>query len=412
MLDILAEYTYCLIYVIVLTRVIIYLSRQKIDFKRIIFALPLYTIINCIITSANTNGIIEFISINSIALFFDYLYLSFLMRGFYKYNIFYVTLYGLFNVFNINSIIHIVNIVDVFNRQATLSLGIQRFIMVLTINFFTGCFLVSLKVFNIIPNKDIIDSQNKLYNMLNIIVLYSMMIIYNIGIFEIVDLIMLFVFLLLILWVMFLKVLTMYVETTIKNEELIMEEMSNKYISKYLEFCRRESDNLRKLKHDLKNHKDILEQIDKFNNYNQYIDDIFNDIDINHIQTGNIYIDSCLYAKQEEYSDIIFDFDISVADLKINEKDITSLLFNLIDNACHEALKTDKIVKLKIKYINGFLIVEVKNKCINNPKFISTKGTEHGYGLRIINGIVNKYSGDLFIEYSDDQVTFNIKIST
>lgn len=55
----------------------------------------------------------------------------------------------------------------------------------------------------------------------------------------------------------------MYVETTIRNEELIMEDISNKYISKYLDFYNQESDNLRKLKHDLKNHQLVLESLDK-----------------------------------------------------------------------------------------------------------------------------------------------------
>ena len=32
--------------------------------------------------------------------------------------------------------------------------------------------------------------------------------------------------------------------------------------------------------------------------------------------------------------------------------------------------------------------------------------------LKIIKNIVNKYHGDLFIDYHDDQVIFNIKINT
>ena len=98
----------------------------------------------------------------------------------------------------------------------------------------------------------------------------------------------------------------MYVETTIRNEELIMEDISNKYISKYLDFYNQESDNLRKLKHDLKNHQLVLESLDKKNQYTQYIDEVFKGIgQVTYIESGNIYIDACLYAKQQEYPEII-----------------------------------------------------------------------------------------------------------
>lgn len=118
-----------------------------------------------------------------------------------------------------------------------------------------------------------------------------------------------------------------------------------------------------------------------------------------------------MYAKQEEYPEINFDYDISINELKINEKDITALLFNLIDNACDEALKTDKKVAVMIKEKQTILIVKVSNQCVSKPNFISRKGSNHGYGLKIINGIVNKYNSDIFIEYHENQVVFNIKIN-
>ena len=215
-----------------------------------------------------------------------------------------------------------------------------------------------------------------------------MVIIYNIGVVRLVNLITVLVLILLFLWIMFLKILSMYVETTIRNEELIMEDISNKYISKYLDFYNQESDNLRKLKHDLKNHQLVLESLDKKNQYTQYIDEVFKGIgQVAYIESGNIYIDACLYAKQQEYPEIIFDFDISVAGLVFNEKDLTSLIFNLIDNACNEALKHNKLVSVMIRYTNNLLIIGIKNTCPIKPNFSTDKGEGHGYGLKIIKNI-------------------------
>ncbi|WP_270660907.1 sensor histidine kinase, partial [Thomasclavelia ramosa] len=165
--------------------------------------------------------------------------------------------------------------------------------------------------------------------------------------------------------------------------------------------------------HDLKNHQLVLESLDKKNQYTQYIDEVFKGIgQVTYIESGNIYIDACLYAKQQEYPEIIFDFDISVAGLVFNEKDLTSLIFNLIDNACNEALKHNKLVSVMIRYTNNLLIIRIKNTCPIKPNFSTDKGEGHGYGLKIIKNIVNKYHGDLFIDYHDDQVIFNIKINT
>ena len=159
----------------------------------------------------------------------------------------------------------------------------------------------------IIPTQKVINRQVKLFIMLDILVYYAMVIIYNIGVVRLVNLITVLVLILLFLWIMFLKILSMYVETTIRNEELIMEDISNKYISKYLDFYNQESDNLRKLKHDLKNHQLVLESLDKKNQYTQYIDEVFKGIgQVAYIESGNIYIDACLYAKQQEYPEIIF----------------------------------------------------------------------------------------------------------
>ena len=411
MIEVISEYFYCLIYVIALTFTASYLLEEKVKFKRVVIMAPLYAIVNYLVAGATSNNFWEYMIVNSIIIVIDFCYICILFK---KTNvIFYVSLFQLFYIFTVNSLIHVINIIIGFNREVTLSFSIQRLIMVFLINILTVIFIVVLDKLKIIPTQKVINRQVKLFIMLDILVYYAMVIIYNIGVVRLVNLITVLVLILLFLWIMFLKILSMYVETTIRNEELIMDDISKKYISKYLDFYNQESDNLRKLKHDLKNHQLVLESLDKKNQYTQYIDEVFKGIgQVAYIESGNIYIDACLYAKQQEYPEIIFDFDISVAGLVFNEKDLTSLIFNLIDNACNEALKHNKLVSVMIRYTNNLLIIRIKNTCPIKPNFSTDKGEGHGYGLKIIKNIVNKYHGDLFIDYHDDQVIFNIKINT
>lgn len=405
------EYLYCLIYCLSLTYVVTYLTSKKFINKRVLLSLPIYALVNYIITGSISISFWEYMLVNSLAMAIDTIYICWLVQNTKKENIFYSTIYILLYLFSINSIIHLVNLFIEFNRQSTLIASIERTIMVIAINLITVIIIVLMKKYDILPNSKTLSTQPVIFILLNITVYYAMMIIYNIGVVKVVNLVMALVLILLILWGIFMKVLSLYVETGIKNEELIMEEMASRYISKYIEFYKNESDNLKRIKHDLKNHKEVLETVDKLNNYNEYIDNIFGDINrLDYIQTGNIFIDACLYTKRQEYPDIDFDYDISIENLNINGNDIASLLFNLIDNACHEAMKTDKKVTVIINYVNKWLKIKVINKYLSKPNFISKKGEKHGYGLKIINSIVAKYNGELIIDYINDNVRFNIEI--
>lgn len=405
------EYLYCLIYCLSLTYVVTYLTSKKFINKRVLLSLPIYALVNYIITGSISVSFWEYMLVNSLAMAIDTIYICWLVQNTKKENIFYSTIYILLYLFSINSIIHLVNLFIEFNRQSTLIASIERTVMVIAINLITVIIIVLMKKYDILPNSKTLSTQPVIFILLNITVYYAMMIIYNIGVVKVINLVMALVIILLILWGIFMKVLSLYVETGIKNEELIMEEMASRYISKYIEFYKNESDNLKRIKHDLKNHKEVLETVDKLNNYNEYIDNIFGDINrLDYIQTGNIFIDACLYTKQQEYPDIDFDYDISIENLNINGNDIASLLFNLIDNACHEAMKADKKVTVIIKYVNKRLKIKVINKYLSKPNFISKKGEKHGYGLKIINNIVAKYNGELIIDYINDNVRFNIEI--
>ncbi len=94
--------------------------------------------------------------------------------------------------------------------------------------------------------------------------------------------------------------------------------------------------------------------------------------------------------------------------------DLCSLLGNVLDNAISASEKCDlnsRLVEVKITAIGSRVIILVKNsipcsvlKC--NPKLSSTKSTpeEHGFGVKTIKSIVEKYNGK--VDFYEEGLTF------
>lgn len=412
MIAYLLEYLFCLVYVISLTIVLMFLSKRKIAIKRVFWLGFLYSIINYLLTGTNSLVLQEYMISNTCIWALDFIYVSYLLGEFVKKNAFYSSVFNVTYIFNINAYIHLSNLFFGFNRSVAMSCSWQRIVMVFVVNILAIALVLGLKRLKILPSEKIINHEVNLFIIFNFFVLYALMIIFIIGVQSLYNLNAFIVVALLVIWILFLKVLSLYIETTIKNEDLLMAKIANQYISKYIDFYRQESENLRKIRHDLKNHKMILESIDKEKKYQQYIDEVFTDVqNSDFVISGNIFVDSCLFVKKQEYPQIDFTYNLSIKDLIFNDKDLMSLLFNLIDNACKEAIMTDHKVDIVVSYQNDILVIRVTNTIRQKPNFIVNKSEEHGFGLKIINSIVNKYNGLIFIDYPDDKIVFNIKIN-
>lgn len=412
MIAYLLEYLFCLVYVISLTIVLMFLSKRKIVIKRVFWFGFLYSIINYLLTGTNSLVLQEYMISNTCIWILDFIYVSYLLGEFVKKNAFYSSVFNVTYIFSINAYIHLSNLFFGFNRSVAMSCSWQRIVMVFVVNILAISLVLGLKRLKILPSEKIINHEVNLFIIFNFFVLYALMIIFIIGVQSLYNLNAFIVVALLVIWILFLKVLSLYIETTIKNEDLLMAKIANQYISKYIDFYRQESENLRKIRHDLKNHKMILESIDKEKKYQQYIDEVFTDVqNSDFVISGNIFVDSCLFVKKQEYPQIDFTYNLSIKDLIFNDKDLMSLLFNLIDNACKEAIMTDHKVDIVVSYQNDILVIRVTNTIRQKPNFIVNKSEEHGFGLKIINSIVNKYNGLIFIDYPDDKIVFNIKIN-
>lgn len=187
-----------------------------------------------------------------------------------------------------------------------------------------------------------------------------------------------------------------------KSREL---ELQTKYQEQQLKTMNDSVEKIRALKHEFKKHFSMLETLSESKNYeelNKYLQEInagFNQAN-KYIESGNIVIDSILnYKLQEMYEkDIKVDTEIVLLEkLDISFYDFNIILGNLLDNSIEAAEQTEeKYIKIYITYRKHKLNIEIHNTTnnkvdMNNVKTTKKDTVNHGYGIKNIKEILNKY---------------------
>lgn len=182
------------------------------------------------------------------------------------------------------------------------------------------------------------------------------------------------------------------------------------------------AEKIRAIRHDMKHHiREIKELAEKgmTEEINEYIDMLAGDINEaqSYIDTGNAALDGIVnyYMSVAATENIIFDTNISVPqNMQIKTYDLNIIMGNLLDNAFENTMMAkNKQVLLKMKYFNSILYISSINTYTgaikkSGEKFISLKDSSHGYGVDNIKRIVNKYNGNIEIDYKNN--IFNISI--
>ena len=200
----------------------------------------------------------------------------------------------------------------------------------------------------------------------------------------------------------------------------------NEMYAKRLEFLQQSQQHIKLLRHDLKNHMQLITayiengQYEKALEYAKKIGER-NKTTAEYVKTGNMEVDSILNYKLDcikkqmdcelrLYVDIPKESVIPAVDLNV-------ILGNLLDNA-EEALKgaNKKYLDLQLKYEKKILYISVYNS-YNGELAIGSNGNlytqkkqkeGHGIGLNSIEMIVNKYNG--LIRRSYDTYDFKTDI--
>lgn len=202
----------------------------------------------------------------------------------------------------------------------------------------------------------------------------------------------------------------------------------SEYYEKKIEADRKNINDTRKIKHDMKNHMYAIKNMAK-NNMSKdiitYTNDILGKIEGEkvYINTGNYLIDGILNVKFEEIKNqgIDFKYDVKIPEgIKLPEFEVITILGNLLDNAIEgvKLIKDNRYIEVFISYKDSNLLIKIVNTfdglvIKDNKGFISRKGEKayHGIGLENVREQVEKSNGYMNIDTGNCMFTVDLFIN-
>ena len=202
----------------------------------------------------------------------------------------------------------------------------------------------------------------------------------------------------------------------LKNEELKFNKKNYENIISHM-------NEIRKIKHDM-NHMllSLLDDCEKkdYESLNNHIHNQLHTINKTQtVDTGNASLNLILSSQLSKIKDKNIEFIASQFDddIPIDKVDFYVLLGNLLDNAIENCTsKSIKKIILDIYKESNDFVIDIKNTSINNPLvdnpyFNTTKEERgHGFGMRSIMNIVNKYHGEITYDYSYRYFNVQVKL--
>ena len=213
---------------------------------------------------------------------------------------------------------------------------------------------------------------------------------------------------------------------TLEKEKELLIMRDTMVTQKYTELEKAMEKN-RQLSHDLKHHMLVLKNYKIEGNY-EGIDDYIEEIEQEFfnverkVWTGNQIADMLLEQKRilAEQEEIAFTIQtVPIVKWLFNDCETCSLLGNVLDNAIEACkrmeMSADRWISIKIENQKQLLFIKIENSVCEAPVMkdgrpVSVKQNKmrHGYGLKSVERIVNKYEGMIMYQ-SKDQV-FQVKL--
>ena len=206
-------------------------------------------------------------------------------------------------------------------------------------------------------------------------------------------------------------------EILVKKENDSINQLFHRQYEQY-KLAVDNSEALRKEMHDMKHYVAALKNENDPEKRAELLEDMEQAIAVQEsfMNTGNQVLDVILTTKslQCQKEDItlsaLIDGDM-LADIFV--KDLCSLFGNMLDNAIEATRqiesKDNRLINLSVRRRNQFIVIECENSCKPNEKQERTAGSHlfprttktdtihHGYGLKSIAQVAEKYGGGLHV---------------
>lgn len=199
-----------------------------------------------------------------------------------------------------------------------------------------------------------------------------------------------------------------------RHQKLEQENVLAAYSQKYYEAMELQQFEIRRLKHDLANHLQMIQSLPAAEK-DSYIQEMIENPAFEKVivYSGDATVNAVLTAKEGmmRRQGISFHAKVDIPhELPYEKPDICALFANALDNAAEgcQALDTGKrLVELTARAAKGILALEVRNPFAEReqksaaqffgslPKSTKADAANHGFGLRSIQTIVKKYGGTM-----------------
>lgn len=179
------------------------------------------------------------------------------------------------------------------------------------------------------------------------------------------------------------------------------------------------------LKHDMKNHTlvilSFLEE-NKTEEAREYAGEILDKLNrmYTYVNVGNSLLSYIINSKLSMAKELGIEIKAEIENLPfsyMDSVDFSALLNNMLDNAVNGALESvDKKLEVSIVSEKGFDVITVKNSIDgsvldNNPELASSKAEPgHGYGMKQMRAVTEKYEGNIDIYEKDGMFIVSVML--
>lgn len=222
------------------------------------------------------------------------------------------------------------------------------------------------------------------------------------------------------------KLLTRYLADNLDMEKKLSDIRDDYDRQKDMaEEIRRIQQQVRLLKHDMKNHTLVilsyLEE-NKTEEVRQYAGEILDKLNrmYTYVNVGNSLLSYIINSKLSVAKERGIEIKAEIENLPfsyMDSVDFSSLLNNMLDNAIRGALDSEgKKLEMNIASEKGFDVITVKNSIDgsvlkDNPELATSKEEPgHGYGMKQMKAVIEKYEGSMDIYEKDGMFVVSVML--